>query len=90
MMEDLAEFHKILSDNTRLSVLKLLLKEELCVTQLMESLGVSREFVAYHLKVLKRSGFVKCRREGKFSYYSLNKHLFYNEIVEALGVSHED
>ncbi len=66
-----AGFHA-LSDPLRISVLELLRKQELCVCDLCEALGVNQSKLSFHLKTLKEAGLVHSRQEGRWIYYSLN------------------
>lgn len=71
-MEKLAKIFKALSDETRLKVIKLLEKGELCVCEIVEALNMIQPKVSFHLSVLKDAGLVKMRREGKWIIYSLD------------------
>ena len=64
---------KALSDQTRLRILKLLLKKELCVCEIEEGLDLSQSKVSRHLAVLRSAGLVEDRREGLWIFYSLFK-----------------
>ena len=68
---DMAELFKIFSDATRLRILFVLFRGEVCVCDLAEVLSASQSAISHQLKVLKQSKLVKCRREGKSAYYSL-------------------
>ena len=68
----LAEIFKILGDRTRIKLLSLLAhKEELCVCDIAELLGMTQSAISHQLRVLKQSALVKFRRDGKTVYYSL-------------------
>jgi ArsR family transcriptional regulator, arsenate/arsenite/antimonite-responsive transcriptional repressor len=64
-------FHA-LSEPLRLSVLELLLSQELCVCDLCDRLKVSQSKLSFHLKTLKEAGLIRSRQEGRWIYYSLN------------------
>ena len=64
---------KALGDETRLRILKLLLKRELCVCELEAALNLSQSKVSRHLTVLRSVGLVQDRREGQWIFYSLPK-----------------
>src|SRR4030067_2130389 len=72
-MNEAAELFKILSVDTRIEIIELLKKEDKCVNDLAEALGISQSAVSQHLRVLKGAGFVKDKRQGYWIYYSLNK-----------------
>jgi len=73
---------KALSDETRVRILKLLEKGELCVCELMEILGMGQSTVSKHLGILHTAGLVERRKEGTWSYYRLVDEAFnkYNRI----------
>ncbi len=60
-----------LADATRLRILKLLAKEELCACELMAALDLTQPTTSHHLGILERSGLVAPRREGKWIFYKL-------------------
>jgi len=70
--EELSLF-KCLSDETRLRIMILLSKKELCVCQLEWALGLTQAKVSRHLAVLKNAGLVQNRRKGLWVFYSLGK-----------------
>jgi ArsR family transcriptional regulator, arsenate/arsenite/antimonite-responsive transcriptional repressor len=61
-----------LSDETRLRIVELLSGGEHCVCDLQDSLDAAQSRLSFHLKKLKQAGLVEDRREGRWSYYSLN------------------
>jgi len=60
-----------LADNTRLRILQLLTKEELCGCEVMAALGLTQPTASHHLGILERSGLVLSRREGKWVFYRI-------------------
>ena len=64
---------KALGDETRLRILKLLLRKELCVCELEAALNLPQSKVSRHLTVLRSVGLVEDRREGTWIFYSLFK-----------------
>ena len=60
-----------LSDRTRLRVLSLLRRGELCVCYFVEILDETQPKISRHLAHLRRLGLVSARREGKWIHYSL-------------------
>jgi ArsR family transcriptional regulator, arsenate/arsenite/antimonite-responsive transcriptional repressor len=77
---------KALSDETRLRILKLLLKKELCVCEIEAALNLSQSKVSRHLTVLRSVGLVEDRREGLWIFYSLFKpqNHFEKSIVQII------
>ena len=72
-MRDLVKAAKALSDETRLRILNLLLVRECCVCEVMQVLNVSQTRASRNLNLLYDAGFLKVRREGLWSHYSIDK-----------------
>lgn len=72
-MNQLTNIYKILSDETRLRILMLLYKEDLCVCQLCGVLNTSQPKISKNLSKLRDMQFVQDERREKFVYYSLAK-----------------
>lgn len=68
----LAETFKILGDPTRIKIAFALSREELCVCDIANLLGVSQSAVSHSLRTLRQMKLVKFRREGKIAYYTLD------------------
>ncbi|MDO9574737.1 MAG: metalloregulator ArsR/SmtB family transcription factor [Candidatus Contubernalis sp.] len=71
-MDNLLTFLKIISDETRLRIIMLLNKKELCVCEICDILNLSQPKVSRHLTKLRDTGFVKNDREGQWIFYCLN------------------
>ena len=68
----LAETFKALGDPTRIRIAFALSREELCVCDLANLIGVSQSAVSHSLRVLRQLKLVKFRKEGKIAYYTLD------------------
>ncbi len=65
---------KVLSDPTRLSVVRELMAGPKSVAQLIHVLGLEQSLLSHHLQTLRSAGFVLARREGRSrSYYLASK-----------------
>lgn len=74
----LAETFKILGDPTRVRIAFALAREELCVCDLANLLGISQSATSHSLRALRQMKLVKFRKEGKIAYYSLDdEHIAY-------------
>ena len=67
----LAELYKVLGDSTRIRILDLLSRQELCVQDIADGLNMTQSAISHQLRLLKQAALVKCRREGKSIFYSL-------------------
>lgn len=65
-----------LGDEIRLDILGLLRGGERCVCELTDHLGLAQSRLSFHLKVLKDAGLISHRRDGRWSYYSLDAAAF--------------
>ncbi len=72
-MEELTVIFKALSDGTRLRIVKLLEKGELCVCDIVAALDMAQPKVSFHLGTLKEAGLIEDRKQGKWTHYRLNE-----------------
>ena len=70
-MDDIAELFKGCADPTRVHILSLLARQELCVTDISEAVELSQSAISHQLRLLKQMHLIKFRREGKNILYSL-------------------
>ena len=70
--ETMANIYKAMSDPSRLKILLVLLSQEHCVCDIAVLCGLSDSAISHQLRLLRTSGIVKTRRDGKIIYYSLN------------------
>lgn len=68
----IAEFFKIMGDTTRTKILFALDSNEMCVCDIANVLNMSKSSISHQLGTLRRMNIVKCRREGKEVYYTLD------------------
>jgi ArsR family transcriptional regulator len=60
------------SDENRVRVIELLCAGEQCACVLLDDLKISQPTLSHHMKILAESGIVKQRKQGKWSYYSID------------------
>jgi len=71
-MRDLIKAYKALSDESRLRGLNLLLERECCVCEVMQALEISQSKASRILSALYDVGFLKLRKDGLWSLYSID------------------
>jgi ArsR family transcriptional regulator, arsenate/arsenite/antimonite-responsive transcriptional repressor len=71
-MRELLKAFKVFSDETRLRVLNLILERECCVCEIMQALDISQSKASRALTTIYDAGFLKMRKEGLWSLYSLD------------------
>ncbi|MBM7871333.1 ArsR family transcriptional regulator [Clostridium pascui] len=70
--DDNAKIFKALSDSSRLRIIDILSCGEKCACDILENFNFTQPTLSHHMKVLIDCGIVQCRKEGLWSYYSLN------------------
>ena len=86
----LAELYKVLGDSTRIRILELLSRQELCVQDIADSLQMTQSAISHQLKLLKQQDLVKTRRAGKTIFYSLaDDHVKYILDIGFDHIHHE-
>ena len=71
VIELVAQRFRALADPARLHILNCIRDGEMTVTGLVDETGLSQANVSKHLQLLHTLSFVKRRKEGLFTYYSL-------------------
>ncbi len=71
-IDRLADFFAIIGDETRIRMLFALKESPLCVCDLANVLSMTKSSISHQLNKLKASGIVKCERNGKQVFYSLD------------------
>lgn len=66
-----AEIFKAMADPCRLTIIRLLKGGELCVCEIMTALDRPQSSTSHHLAILKDTGLIKERKDGKWSRYRL-------------------
>ena len=90
-MNQLSELFKVLSDETRLRIINLLNKQDLCVCELVEILELSQPKISKHIARLRTINLVNSKRNEQYIYYSLNKEIVsYMEVLKSVFNSKND
>ncbi len=89
-VRELVQVFRLLSDETRLRILFYLVRnQELHVTDLCDRLGQSQPAVSHHLALLRVSGLIEARREGKHNFYSVRSEAFGDLLVSLFSATGE-
>jgi len=91
-VRELAQVFKLLSDETRLRILFYLALSpngELHVTDLCQRLGQSQPAVSHHLALLRVSGLIESRREGKHNFYCVRTEHFGKLLLSLFSAAGE-
>ena len=83
---DLSEFFKIFGDSTRIKILYVLSRSEMCVCDIATLLQMGQSAISHQLRVLKQMRLVSFRRDGKTVFYKLaDAHI---QTILAQGMEH--
>ena len=77
---------KALSDPTRLEIVTMINGTEKCACRLLEHFDITQPTLSHHMKQLTTCGLVDVRKEGKWSYYSINTDVLteFKDFVNSL------
>jgi DNA-binding transcriptional ArsR family regulator len=69
-----AGWFNALADPTRIRILNLLAanRDPVCVCDIVKHFPIGQPTISHHLKILKKTRFVKSERRGTFMYYRVN------------------
>ena len=79
--EEAVRAFKALGDENRLRIVGIVAERgDVCACRLLDELDMTQPTLSHHMKLLRDSGVVKARKEGRWMHYSLNR-----EVVGALA-----
>lgn len=85
---DTAELLKVFGDSTRIRIIFVLCRGELCVRDIANQLEMTQSAISHQLRVLKQARLVRTRRDGKTIFYSLCddhvKTIFYHAMEHVM------
>lgn len=85
-VDEMSQFLKLLSDGTRLEILRRLHVREQCVCDFVELFDISQPAVSRHLKLLRQSQVILERRERQWIYFRINPdHPQHNLLMTILN-----
>lgn len=67
---------KVLCDDTRLSILSMLSKNEMNGCEINRAFACTQPTISYHMKLLVDAGLVRSRKEGCAVVYSINMEIW--------------
>jgi len=78
----MSDFFKAVGNSTRLRILRELIKDEKCVSDVENIIGTRQPNISQHLAVLKRCCIVDCRKKGNMRCYFLRQPDIVKEILQ--------
>ena len=73
---------KAIADDTRMKILKLLLKRNYCVRALAKELHFTEATVSQHLKILREAGLLVGEKRGYFMHYDVERSVLHELASE--------
>ena len=67
---------KALGDENRIQIIKMLTGGELCACKILDAFKITQPTLSHHMKILTECNLVNSRKEGKWTYYSINSETF--------------
>ena len=88
----LVDVFRAVADATRLRLLLALEDRELCVCDLCAALDQSQPKISRHLAMLRESGLLQDRKQGKWVHYRLSPHIpsWAAQVIEQAWLSQQD
>jgi arsenical resistance operon repressor len=74
--QEIAKICKALGDENRVKIIKMLTVEELCACKILEEFSITQSTLSHHMKILSDYNLISVRKDGKWSYYSINCKTF--------------
>ncbi len=84
VVDKLSRTFSVLGDATRTRIIFALSKSEMCVEELAMLLEMSHSAISHQLRALKDLDLVRCRKEGRRSFYLLTDEHISNLFEEGL------
>ena len=82
-MKQITDLFKVLSDETRVRIINLVYKHDLCVCELVEILQESQPKISKHIAKLRQIDLVTTERNEQYIYYRFNHaNETYKNIIE--------
>ena len=87
-LEQSSEILKSIAHPVRLGIMSLLFEHKnMTVTAIQKMIDIEQAVTSYHLKIMKDSGIVEVKREGKCSFYKLKEEKYHNIINTLVDIN---
>jgi ArsR family transcriptional regulator len=84
-MDKIKDLFRVLGDETRLRLIHLLMRQDLCVCELVDILDLPQPKISKHIAKLRAISLVNTRRNEQYIYYSFNnENKDYKKILDAV------
>ncbi len=93
-MKEISRLLATLADPTRIRLLRLLHRQELCVCELMEAVQLPQYKVSRHLREMRQVGLVMATRSGRWMHYRISgaamRSSLHQDLLKLLDVHLRD
>jgi ArsR family transcriptional regulator, arsenate/arsenite/antimonite-responsive transcriptional repressor len=93
-MKEVTRLLSALADPTRLRLLRLLHRQDLCVCELMDAVQLPQYKVSRHLREMRQVGLVEATRSGRWMHYrisgSVTRSPLHQDLLKLLDVHLRD
>ncbi len=76
--EDAEKITQALANPKRLKIIDIISVNEICACEILAYFKITQPTLSYDMKQLLDAGLVNIRKEGKWTYYSLNETILKN------------
>lgn len=83
-MDEIIKILNVLSNKIRLQTFLILYQENLCVCEMQEILEIEQSHLSHQLRLLRYSGLVETKQQGKWIIYSIPEKIKENKFIQAL------
>src|SRR5699024_2941759 len=86
-MDKAAEILKLLGNETRLTMLKILDDHDCCVCEIVEIFQETQPLIRQHIRKIRDIALIKEERRGQWIFYSINKDSeFYSFVLQLINL----
>lgn len=71
VMSEMVEFFRVLADETRWRIIRLVMDRALCVCELADILQMPQSSVSSHVQIIRRAGMLESETCGKWTYFRI-------------------
>ncbi len=90
-MTTIVQFTRALSDPTRCRIVRLVMKQALCVCELADILDMPQSSVSSHVQVIRKAGLLESEKCEKWTYFRIDaKYLKLLETMEKFFAGTEE
>ncbi len=82
VMTNMVQFTRALSDPTRLRIVRLVMREALCVCELADILEMPQSSVSSHVQVIRKAGLLESEKCEKWTYFRIDAK--YLKLLETM------